>query len=90
MTANTGISVLSYGAGFLALIWCAGRMLGGKMSFGSLMAVTQLVSQIQSPVVGLSGVIPQYVAMIASAERLMELELIPREPESIQQGAAAL
>ena len=90
LAANTGISVLSYGAGFLALIWCAGRMLNGKMSFGSLMAVTQLVSQVQSPVVGLSGVIPQYVAMIASAERLMELEQIPREPETIEADAAAL
>jgi ATP-binding cassette subfamily B protein len=35
-----------------------------------------LVGQLQAPFVNLSGVMPQYVAMLASAERLMELESI--------------
>ena len=56
--ANTSISVMSYGAGFVALVWCAAGLLQGRMSFGSLTAVTQLVNQLQSPFVGLSGVIP--------------------------------
>jgi ATP-binding cassette subfamily B protein len=90
LLTNTGISLMSYGAGFLALVWCAGRMLQGKMSFGSLMAVIQLVNQIQSPVVGLSGVMPQYIAMIASAERLMELEQIQGEPEPVEQSPQEL
>lgn len=77
---NTGVSLMSYGAGFLALCWCAYRMLRGQMSFGSLTAVTQLVSQLQMPFVNLSGVLPQYVAMVASAERLMELDAIRGEP----------
>ena len=81
LLANTGVSVMSYGAGFLALIWCAGRVLAGTMTFGTLTAVTQLVSQLQAPFVGLSGAYPKYIAMTASAERLMELEGIPREPE---------
>lgn len=74
--ANTSVSILSYGAGFVALVWCAFRLLHGQMSFGSLTAVTQLVSQLQSPFVNLSGIIPQYIAMTASAERLMELETV--------------
>ena len=81
LLTNTGISVLFYGAGFLALVWCSGKLLRGQMSFGSLTAVIQLVSQLQAPFVDLSGVMPQYVAMIASAERLMELETIQGEPE---------
>ena len=80
LLTNTAISMMYYGAGFLALGWCAWRMLHGQMSFGSLTAVTQLVSQIQTPFVNLSGVLPQYVAMTASAERLMELEDIQGEP----------
>ncbi|MBQ7230941.1 MAG: ABC transporter ATP-binding protein [Oscillospiraceae bacterium] len=79
--ANTSISVMSYGAGFVALVWCAAGLLQGRMSFGSLTAVTQLVNQLQSPFVGLSGVIPRYIAMTAAAERLMELEAIEGEPE---------
>ena len=80
LLTNTGISILSYGAGFLALCWCAWRMLLGQMSFGSLTAVIQLVNQLQTPFVDLSGVMPQYIAMLASAERLMELEAIQGEP----------
>lgn len=81
LAANMGVSLMSYGAGFLALTWCAVQLLNGRMSFGSLTAVTQLVSQLQSPFVGFSGVIPQYIAMVASTERLMELDAIQGEPE---------
>ena len=79
---HTGITIITMGAGFLALTWCAYRMLQGQMSFGSLTAVIQLVNQLQTPFVNLSGILPQYVAMIASAERLMELEAIQGEPVS--------
>ena len=80
LLANTCVSLMSYGAGFLALVWCAFRLLQGQMSFGSLTAVIQLVNQLQTPFVNLSGVMPKYVAMIASAERLMELDAIQGEP----------
>lgn len=90
LLANTCVSMMSYGAGFLALVWCAGQMLQGSMTFGSLTAVTQLVSQLRTPFVGLSGVFPKYIAMIASAERLMELETIQSAPEPIQADAGAL
>lgn len=78
--SNTAVSVMHYGAGFLALCWCAGRLLRGQMSFGSLTAVIQLVNQLQAPFVNLSGILPQYAAMAASAERLMELDAVRGEP----------
>ena len=71
--ANTSISTMSYLAGFAALVWCAVDLLHGRMSFGTLTAVTQLVAQLQGPFVNLSGAIPRYAAMTAAAERLMEL-----------------
>lgn len=80
LLTNTGVSLMSYGAGFLALCWCGYCMLLNQMSFGSLTAVIQLVNQLQVPFIGLSGILPRYVAMIASAERLMELETIQGEP----------
>lgn len=83
LLTNTGISILFYGAGFLALCWCSWQMLLGQMSFGSLTAVIQLVNQLQTPFVDLSGVLPQYVAMLAAAERLMELEAIQGEPAPV-------
>ena len=90
LLTNTGISLMSYAAGFLALCWCAWQMLHGRMSFGSLTAVTQLVGQLQAPLVNLSGVMPQYVAMTASAERLMELDAIQGEPAPVGEEASAL
>jgi len=71
-------------------VWCAFRLLHGQMSFGSLTAVTQLVGQLQAPFVNLSGIIPQYIAMTAAAERLMELEAVCGEAEHAETDAAAL
>ena len=85
LVTNTGISLMFYGAGFIALIWCAWRLLHGQMTFGSLTAVTHLVSQLQAPFVNLSGVMPQYIAMLASGERLMELENIQGTPDPVEE-----
>jgi len=78
--ANTSISVMYYGAGFFALLWSGWKLMQGRMSFGSLTAVIQLVNQIQTPVVDLSGLLPKYLDMVASGERLMELSEIQGEP----------
>ena len=88
--ANSCISIMSYGASFVALVWCAFGLLQGRMSFGSLTAVTQLVSQLQGPLVNLSGIIPQYIAATASAERLQELEALEREIAPMQESPEAL
>ncbi len=71
---SASISIMYRLAGFGALAWCAAGLLQGTVSFGDLTAVTQLVSQIQAPFANLSGVLPKYAAMLASAERLMELD----------------
>ena len=76
LAANTGVGVVYYLMGFLTLVWCSNRMLMGAMSFGTLTAVIQLVSQIQTPFINLSGFLPQYAAMLAAAERLMEVDRI--------------
>lgn len=76
LVSNTCISILAYGSGFAALVWCAGGLIAGTMTFGTLTAIQQLVSQLQSPIVNLSGVIPQVIAMTAAAERLQELDAV--------------
>lgn len=74
LTASTCTSLLSYGSGFAALVWCGYGVMEGRMTFGELTAITQLVSQLQAPLVNLTGIIPQYIAMSAACERLMELD----------------
>ncbi|MBE7048288.1 MAG: ABC transporter ATP-binding protein [Ruminococcaceae bacterium] len=64
---------------YLALTWGAYKISVGVMTFGTLTALLQLVNQIQTPFQGLSSLLPQYFAMLASAERLVELEKLPED-----------
>ena len=67
-----------------ALVWSAYRLYTGEITFGTLTAILQLVNQIQSPFAGLSGVVPQYYAILASAERIIEIEDLPAEDSSVK------
>lgn len=74
---------LIFQAGYvLALVWGAFGIFNGGMTYGTLTAVLQLVNQIQSPFAGLSSLFPQYYAMLASAERVIELESLPEEQKA--------
>lgn len=77
--ANTGLNaVFSVGTVF-AVAFGAWRLFTGAMTYGTVTAMLQLVNQVQSPFSSLSGVMPQYFSMIASAERLMEIDAIEDE-----------
>lgn len=72
--ANIGLySFFSLGY-YAALVWGAGLISGGAVTYGTLMAFLQLISQLRAPLQNVSGIIPQYYSAVASAERLMELE----------------
>lgn len=71
---------LTFSAGYyLALAWCAFRLASGAITYGSMVAFLQLFNQVQTPFMNLSSLLPQYYNMIASAERIIELELLPDE-----------
>ena len=72
----------------VALTWCAFALLHGTMSYGTLMAVLQLVARIQAPVSSLSGMLPQLYQTLASAERLMEVAELPRSENRLPMTAA--
>ncbi len=80
LVANTCINIMYYGAGFAALICCSFGLLNGAMTFGTMTAIIQLVNQLQRPLVDLSGIAPQFASATASAERLCELDLLPKTP----------
>lgn len=65
----------------LALVLGANGLMTGTMTYGTLTAILQLVGQVQQPFTNLSGLLPRYYSMIASAERLIELENLPDEEE---------
>ena len=71
---NLGFGLVIQGAYLGAAVYCAIGLLNGSLSYGTLMAILQLVGQIQAPFSNISGLVPEYYGMIASAERLMEPE----------------
>lgn len=80
--SGAGFSMIFQAGYVFALVWGAYGIFTGGMSYGTLMAVLQLVNQIQSPFAGLSSLFPQYYAAEASAERIMELENLTEEKEA--------
>ncbi len=77
--ATIGFS-LAFAAGFLAAIsYGSYGILNGTMSFGTVVAIVQLVNQLQSPVVGATSVIPSFFSMLASAQRLIEIAEIDKD-----------
>lgn len=72
----------------VALTWCASELLHGTMSYGTLMAVLQLVARIQTPVSSLSGMLPQLYQTLASVERLMEVAKLPHSENRLPMTAA--
>ncbi len=79
---NIGFGAAMNGMYLLGVGWCGYGILKGTVTFGTLTAVTQLISQIQSPFANITGYLPKYYAMLASAERLMEAEKFALETDS--------
>ena len=87
--AVTGVYVLFTGCYYLTLVWGVFKVGTGAMTFGSLTAFLQVFEQVKAPFKNISGVIPQYLSMIASAERLIELESLKEEINTRNAGDIA-
>lgn len=78
--SGTAFSVavqLGYG---VLLIWGGGAIRAGRISFGDLAALLQLLGLFQGPLSGLSGVQSRLAAVHTARERLAELWALPEEP----------
>jgi ABC-type multidrug transport system fused ATPase/permease subunit len=71
---NSGFSLAINGMYLLGIGFCGYGIIHGNVTFGTLTAMIQLIGQLQSPLASLGGYVPRYYTMIASAERLMEVE----------------
>ena len=63
----------------IVAVICSIQLYGDMLSYGTLMAILRLVSQIDGPMSEISHAIPQFFNMLASAERMMEIESL--EPD---------
>jgi len=72
--SHMGINAFFTFGYYLVLLWGATSISDGAISYGTLMAFLQLFNQVRAPLQNVSGIMPQYYSMIASAERLIEIE----------------
>lgn len=78
--ARAGISA-SFNIGYVfALAYGAYRLVNG-LDYGTVVSMLQLVNQIQQPFASLSNMLPKYFGLLASAERIIELDKINDEFE---------
>lgn len=71
---NTGFLATINCMYLLGIGYCGYGILNGTVSYGTLTAMIQLIGQLQMPLANMSGYVPRYYSMLASAERLMEVE----------------
>ena len=76
---TSGVAVAINAMYVYGIIYCARGIMTGSVSYGTLTAVMQLIAQIQGPITSISGYLPRWFAMLASAERLMEAEQLEDE-----------
>lgn len=71
---NIGFAVAMNGVYLIGFTVSGYGIINGTLSYGTLMAVLQLITQVQSPFANITGYLPKYYAMLVSAERLIEVE----------------
>lgn len=76
---NIGFGAVMNGAYVFGAVYGAFGIYNGTMTYGTFMAMLQLISQIQNPFANITGYLPKYFAMLASAERLMEIEVYKKD-----------
>lgn len=74
------IMFMAFNAGYyFALGYGAWKLSHGLITYGTVIAMLQLVSKIQTPFKNISGMVPQILSIFASTERILELEDMPDE-----------
>ena len=78
-----GLMFLGFQAGHAAaFLWGIFGILHGTVTYGTMTAFLQLVSQVQRPIAEFGRQIPAFITALTSVERLMELLELEEEPVS--------
>ncbi len=88
--ANIGFGAAMQGMNLIGVVYCAYGIMTGRVTYGTLTAIMQLISQVQGPFANISAYLPRWYAMTASAERLMEAEAYADDREPMEKRTAAV
>lgn len=79
IASSTGFNSIFQIVYIYALIWSTYQLYMKNITVGGLTSIIQLVTQIQTPIIGLSKSVQNIFNMIGSAERIIELENIKED-----------
>ena len=79
IVASVGMFIIFNAGYYFALAYGAHRLAAGILGYGDLTAILQLVNKIQTPFKSISSLVPQAFGVVASTERLLEIEDLPDE-----------
>ena len=74
--AGAGLTLVFQLGYIFAFGYSAFCLLNRLVTVGTVTAILQLVNQIQTPFAGITGIMPRYFGVLASAERVLEIENI--------------
>lgn len=74
---NLCFSLIMWGSYVAAFAYCGFGILEGSITYGTLVAVGQLINKVQTPFTGLSGMISSVAMLDASTDRILEIEELP-------------
>lgn len=77
--AHVGMFLIFNAGYYFAMAYAAYKLSLGQLTYGDVTAILALVSQIQTPFKNMSSLIPQAFSVIASVERLLDLENLKDE-----------
>ncbi|MDE6715942.1 MAG: ABC transporter ATP-binding protein/permease [Muribaculaceae bacterium] len=89
LSATSGSIVrLGFVTGYLiAFGWSIFSLRSGIITFGTMTAFIQLVSQIQRPIANIASYIPSFISTFVAVDRLCEIGSLPSEDSSLGRSA---
>lgn len=81
---RAGVSGIFSGSYFFAFVSGAMKVASGTITYGTMTAFLSLVGQVQSPVYSMSRMMSQFIGILASGSRLMEINDMPTEKFAVQ------
>lgn len=76
---NLCISVVFNAGYFIAFGWSIYRLSTGSITYGTMTVFLSLVAQVQGPIMGLGSIIPQFITVLSSTGRVMEIDSIAED-----------
>ena len=89
MFSRFGIALVSSASYLITMLWCAGKLMAGVITYGDVTAMISLVTTVRTNAIALPRTLPQIFDITAACDRIMELEALPRQrdPETAKTRA---